>query len=106
PCREQVTQKSLKVSNGTSHGGRLDQRVYPHTIWSDLLLTITEVRLADGEPPLYVGEITHRGEPKHKITPAHSYDWGKAEADLVSQFEKWVDEYVVRDQSPPPDTDL
>lgn len=64
---------------------------FPHPILADWFLTITKVRLADGESILYVGEISYKDKPLGRITSAGS----KANADLVSQFERWVSDYVV-----------
>ena len=69
---------------------------FPHPIVADWLLTITEVRLADGDSILHVGEITYKDKPVIRITSAGS----EATADLLSRFEKWVDDHVAGDHSP------
>ena len=69
---------------------------FPHPILADWFLTITEVRLADRKSILYVGEITYKDKPVIRITSAGS----EATADLLSRFEKWVDDYVAGDHSP------
>jgi len=68
---------------------------FPHPILADWLLTTTEVRLADGESILYVAEITYKDKPVFRITSAGSV----ATADLLSRFERWVEDYVAGDHS-------
>jgi len=69
---------------------------FPRPIVADWLLTITEVRLADGESILHVGEITYKDKPVIRITSAGS----EATADLLGRFERWVDDHVAGDHSP------
>jgi len=69
---------------------------FPRPIVADWLLTITEVRLADGDSILHVGEITYKDKPVIRITSAGS----EATADLLSRFERWVDDHVEGDRSP------
>ena len=69
---------------------------FPHPILADWLLTITEVRLPDGESILHVGEITYKDKPVIRITSAGS----EATADLLGRFERWVDDHVAGGHSP------